>query len=142
MKKVFLALLLIAGVTFGAVAQTQNTKNATEQKTKGTQAVITFEKTTHDYGEIQKGANGVCEFKYKNTGKAPLILSSVRSSCGCTVPSWSKEPIMPGKTGVIKVKYDTNRVGPINKTITVQSNASNDRELLKIIGKVGNNPAK
>lgn len=136
MKKLILALLLIAGVTFGATAQQTN------QKPKGTQAEITFEKIEHDYGEIQKGANGVCEFKYKNTGKAPLILSSVRSSCGCTVPSWSKEPLMPGKTAVIKVRYDTNRVGPISKTITVQSNAVNDRLQLKITGKVLNTPAK
>ncbi|MCI7561981.1 MAG: DUF1573 domain-containing protein, partial [Bacteroidales bacterium] len=84
----------------------------------------------------EQGGNGVTEFKYKNTGKVPLILSKVRSSCGCTVPSWSKEPLMPGQTGTITVKYNTNNVGQINKSITVESNASNGRVVLKIKGEV------
>ena len=88
-------------------------------------ARISFDKTTHDYGTIYQDADGNCVFTFTNTGKAPLILTNVYSSCGCTVPSWPKEPTMPGKSNVIKVKYNTSRVGAINKIITVESNACN-----------------
>lgn len=135
MKRLFLALLLTFTVVFGANAQE---KKSTKVES-GTQPQITFTEMEHDYGEVKKGGNGVCEFVYKNTGKAPLMLTNVRSSCGCTIPSWSREPLMPGKTAIIKVKYNTNNVGPINKTITVESNASNPRTILKIKGKVVNN---
>lgn len=114
------------------------TVNAQEQKKASTQAEITFTEMEHDYGEVVKGGDGMCEFVYKNTGKAPLMLTNVRSSCGCTIPSWSKEPLMPGKTAKIQVKYNTNNVGTINKSITVESNASNGRVILKIKGKVIN----
>ena len=99
-------------------------------------AKIEFESDTIDYGTIEKGADGVRVFKFKNTGDAPLIISKVKSSCGCTVPSWSKEPILPGENGTINVKYDTNRVMPIRKTITVTSNADTPTVALKIKGLV------
>lgn len=98
--------------------------------------VITFSKIVHDYGTIYKGGDGNSEFEFKNTGIEPLILSNCLSSCGCTVPSWPKEPILKGKSAVIKVKYATDRLGAINKTITVTSNASNSPIVLKIIGNV------
>ncbi|MEW4924906.1 DUF1573 domain-containing protein [Algibacter sp. 2305UL17-15] len=99
-------------------------------------AKIEFKETTIDYGTIEKGANGVRVFEFTNTGDAPLIISDVKSSCGCTIPSKPKDPIMPGKTGEIKVKYDTNRVNPIRKTITVMSNAETPTVALKIKGLV------
>jgi hypothetical protein len=98
--------------------------------------VITFEKMEHDYGTIQQAADGNCEYKFKNTGNEPLIISDVRKSCGCTTPTWNKEPILPGKSGVIKVGYDTNRIGPFNKTVTVISNATNPSVELKFGGNV------
>lgn len=98
--------------------------------------VITFDKMVHDYGEVPKDGDGTCEFKFKNEGKEPLILSNVRSSCGCTVPSWPRQPILPGESNVIKVKYDTKRVGIINKSIYVYSNAKTSPVTLKIKGKV------
>ena len=97
---------------------------------------IVFEKLVHDYGTIKKGGDGNTEFKFTNKGEKPLVLSNVRSSCGCTVPSWPKEPIEPGKTGVIKVKYNTAGLGAFNKSITVTSNAVNSRVVLRIKGKV------
>lgn len=97
---------------------------------------IVFEKLVHNYGTITKGADGNVQFKFTNKGDKPLILSNVRSSCGCTVPSWTKEPVEPGKTGAIKVKYDTRRVGAFSKSITVSSNAINSRVVLRIKGKV------
>ncbi|MFV9551999.1 DUF1573 domain-containing protein [Algibacter sp. PT7-4] len=100
------------------------------------QAKIEFKAETIDYGTIEKGADGVRVFEFTNTGNEPLIISNVKSSCGCTVPSKPEGPIMPGKTGEIKVKYDTNRVNPIRKTITVMSNAETPTVALKIKGLV------
>jgi hypothetical protein len=86
---------------------------------------ITFEKEVHDYGTIEVSANGNCEFVFKNTGSEPLIIESAKGSCGCTVPDWPKTPIAPGASASIKVTYDTKRVGLINKTVTITSNATN-----------------
>lgn len=118
-----LAFMLIGGL---AMAQ-ENNPNA---------PVIKFEKETIDYGTIERGANGVREFHFTNEGKEPLIITKATGSCGCTVPSWPREPIAPGESSVIKVKYDTKRVGPINKTVTVNSNASNNVKVLRIKGTV------
>lgn len=102
---------------------------------------ISFTKTVHDYGTVPYNGDGNCEFSFTNTGKEPLILTNVRSSCGCTVPSWPREPILPGKSEIIKVEYKTNRPGPINKTVTVTSNAKTSTVVLKITGNVENPPA-
>ncbi|MEM9687580.1 MAG: DUF1573 domain-containing protein, partial [Bacteroidota bacterium] len=72
-------------------------------------AKIEFKTTVIDYGEIAKGSNGVRVFEFTNTGDAPLVVSKVNSSCGCTVPSWTKAPVLPGRSGKIEVKYDTKR---------------------------------
>jgi hypothetical protein len=99
-------------------------------------AKIEFKTETVDYGEIEKGADGVRVFEFTNTGDAPLIISKVSSSCGCTIPKKPEAPILPGKTGEISVKYDTNRVGPIRKAITVISNADTPTKVLKIKGEI------
>ncbi len=135
MKKVLFALSVSLFMSFAAFAQ-----NAAPQPAANPNApVITFEKTTHDYGTIAKGGDGTCEFKFKNTGVEPLILSNVTSSCGCTVPEWPREPILKGKSASIKVKYDSNHIGPINKTITVVSNGKESTIQLRIIGSVVDN---
>ncbi len=122
MKK-FLFFLL--AVTFGFVAQAQD------------KAEIKFVTEEIDYGTIKQGADGVRVFEFKNTGKAPLVISGASSSCGCTVPSWPKEPIAPGASGKIEVKYDTTRIGQIAKTILVNSNAKDTPTVaLRIKGKV------
>ena len=74
--------------------------------------------------------------EFTNNGTEPLILSNVRSSCGCTIPSWPREPIMPGKSSAIKVHYDTNRIGGIAKSITVSTNGTPERIVLSIRGTV------
>ncbi len=99
-------------------------------------AKIEFKSETIDYGEIAKGSDGVRVFEFTNTGDAPLVISDVKSSCGCTIPKKPDAPILPGKTGEIQVKYDTNRVGPIRKAITVTSNAATPTKVLKIKGTV------
>lgn len=133
MKK-FILLSLFVGLMAAGVGAQEAQDNAPKNGAK-----ISFASDTHDYGTIQKGGDGNCEFTFTNEGNEPLILSNVRASCGCTTPSWTKEPIMPGKTGVIKVKYNTQNVGAINKTITVTSNAvDKPRIVLKIKGTVVN----
>jgi|TARA_R110001592_G_scaffold363221_3_gene681710 hypothetical protein len=94
-------------------------------------------KEVHDYGTIEKGGDPYCEFTVTNSGTEPLIISNAKGSCGCTVPEWDREPIMPGKTSKIKVRYDTQRVGPINKTVTLTSNATNEpTKTIRIKGNV------
>ncbi len=100
------------------------------------QAKIEFKSETIDYGEIAKGSDGLRIFEFTNTGDQPLIISEVKSSCGCTVPKKPKGPIAPGESSTIEVKYDTKRVGPIRKTITVYSNADQPIKSLKIKGKI------
>lgn len=124
MMKNLIAILFVGLISLGSFAQ--------EKKV----AKIEFKTDVIDYGTIEKGADGVRTFEFTNTGNAPLIISSVKSTCGCTVPKKPKGPIMPGETGEIEVKYDTNRVNPIRKTITVISNAETPTVALKIKGLV------
>jgi len=105
-------------------------------------AKIEFKSETIDYGEIAKDSDGIRVFEFTNTGTVPLVISDVKSSCGCTIPKKPEEPIMPGKTGEIQVKYDTRRVGPIRKAITVTSNADTPTKVLKIKGTVKAEGAK
>ncbi len=122
MKKV-VVLLFVGLLGFSLTAQEKVAK-------------IDFKTETVDYGEIEKGSDGVRVFEFTNTGNAPLIISKVSSSCGCTIPKKPEDPIMPGKTGEIQVKYDTKRVGHIRKAITVISNADTPTKVLKIKGTV------
>lgn len=94
-----------------------------------------------DYGTIEQASTGVRFFKFTNTGTAPLLIQNAKGSCGCTVPSYPREPIMPGESGYIKVKYDTKRVGNYTKYVTLTTNAlSNTTTRLKIMGKVEAEP--
>ena len=126
-------LFLFSAVLF---SYAQQPKKQAPKNTNPNAPEITFEKRVHNYGTIVRGANGTCEFKFVNTGKEPLILSKPISSCGCTVPTWPLEPILPGKSEMIKVTYNTNTIGPINKTVTVYSNALTNRVTLSIKGRV------
>ncbi|MBO6026049.1 MAG: DUF1573 domain-containing protein [Bacteroidales bacterium] len=133
-KLVFLigVLVMMAGV---AMAQ--------DEKVPENGPEIEFEKLVHDYGEVPYNGNGECEFRFTNTGNEPLILQKPKSSCGCTVPTWPKEPILPGESDVIKVTYRTTKVGAINKTITVTSNAkTNGTVVLRIKGTVLEQPTE
>jgi hypothetical protein len=137
MKKIILSLGLIMLTFFATKAQ-----NPTNPPVNPNAPEIKFENLIYDYGTIMQDANGDCEFKFKNVGKEPLILTSVTSSCGCTTPSWPKEPILPGKTEIIKVHYATNRIGVISKQITVISNAVNTPVILNIKGNVLQKPVE
>jgi hypothetical protein len=98
---------------------------------------IEFDYYLQDRGKMYVGENGLFKFPYQNTGDAPLLISSVRSSCGCLVPIWHVEPIAPGAWDTIYGKYDTKRLGLINKTLTVQSNdTTKSMVTLRIKGEV------
>ncbi|GAB1858121.1 hypothetical protein MHTCC0001_29580 [Flavobacteriaceae bacterium MHTCC 0001] len=99
-------------------------------------AIIDFETDVLDYGTIEQGSNGTRIFTFSNTGNAPLIISNVKTSCGCTVPSYSKTPILPGKNGELEINYNTKKLGNFTKTITVISNAKEVKKILKIKGTV------
>lgn len=122
MKK-FVLMILVAFVGYTVQAQ---------------QAEIKFKEEVIDYGTISKGSDGLRVFHFTNTGDAPLIITDVKSSCGCTIPKKPNGPVAPGESSTIEVKYDTNRIGPIRKTVTVLSNASQSMVSLKITGEVKN----
>jgi len=103
--------------------------------------VMSLEKTEVDYGTIDQGSDPVRYFKFKNTGTEPLVIKNARGSCGCTVPEWPKEPIMPGASEKIKVNYDTNRTGQFTKSITLTTNEASDTRVLTIKGEVKPKPA-
>jgi hypothetical protein len=138
MKKMIFVSVFIMITMIGVKAQ-QPTTAAVDSSNM---PVITFSKLVHDYGTVTVNGNGECQFEFTNTGKEPLVLTNVRSSCGCTVPSWPREPILPGKTGNITVKYNTSRAGVINKTVTVNSNARNPNVTLRITGNVVSPPSE
>ena len=104
--------------------------------------VMTFEKTEIDYGTIAQGADPLRRFKFKNTGTEPLIIKDARGSCGCTVPSYKKEPIAPGESSEIEVRYDTQRIGDISKSVTITTNEGDQSRVLIIRGKVTEKPVE
>lgn len=139
MKKIALLLFLTAG--FGLLTNAQDAVKAdapaAEKKPDNPNAPeMTFQFETYDYGTMKQGADGTCEFKFKNTGKDPLVITEAHGSCGCTVPTWPKEPIMKGQTASIKFHYDTNRIGAFTKTVSISSNAKGGTKTLTIKGVV------
>lgn len=128
MKKVMLALALMTATFSGAYAQAPQQataakldKNAPKFEFKGGE--------THDFGNLTDQKDGEYVFQFKNVGKTPLIITNASASCGCTVPEFPKEPILPGKTGQIKVTYHTaGKSGPFDKTVFIMSNATSDKE--------------
>jgi hypothetical protein len=134
MKRLLIVLILMGSVTF---LQAQNTTRK-DAKTSGTQ--MKFKSMRYDFGDIFKGSKGTYVFKFKNNGKTPLLLAKPESSCGCTVASWPKAPIMPGDSSEIKVTYNTSFEGAFNKTVVVNSN-NKKPVVLHIRGRVVPRPA-
>jgi hypothetical protein len=131
MKKLLILVTLAA--LFASFSCSQTPRMAEEEKGS---AAISFETTEHDFGIIMEGAQASFNFVFKNTGKAPLVLNNVRSSCGCTVPEWPTRPILKGDEGRIKVSYNTRVIGTFSKKITVYSNASETPIVLSVKGTV------
>lgn len=152
MKRIVLAATFALGFSLATFAQDKATTVAPKPAASTAVAAapapavnpnaaeISFEKDVHDFGTIKHGGNGVYEFKFKNAGKEPLIISNAQGSCGCTVPTWPKEPIKGGESAVIKVSYDTKRPGGFQKTVTITSNAKTATKIITIKGTVEEAP--
>lgn len=137
MKKVILSIGLMLCVAVGANAQETTTPDPTNPNA----AKFKFDTEVVDYGTIEHNSDPHREFKFTNVGKTPLIISNAKGSCGCTTPDWPKEPIKPGESAVIKVRYATDRIGAFEKTITLTSNASTPSKVIRIKGVVKPDPA-
>lgn len=98
--------------------------------------VLKFTKETHDFGKVEQGKPVTHVFEFKNTGTDPVVINDAQASCGCTKPSFSREPIMPGKTGSISATYNAAAAGPFNKSVTVTSNAEAGQSVLYLKGEV------
>jgi hypothetical protein len=124
-KRIYLFISIVFCTSIAMNAQTGKSK-------------ITFEKIQHNYGTFKEEAGvQTVDFNFKNDGSTPLIINNVQASCGCTTPSWTREPVAPGAKGFIKVSYDPrNRPGVFNKTVNVSSNAENGNVILSILGEV------
>ena len=148
MKKGILLFSAVALFTFSGSFAQESSKKAV--KAKASKVVtpkvqgpgLIFESETIDYGTIEHNADGKREFVFTNNGTEPLLIMNAQGSCGCTVPTWPKEPIAPGAKAVIGVKYATNRVGPFNKTVTLTTNSTGSpSKVLTIKGTVKPDPA-
>lgn len=131
MKRIAILTLSLLFV-FAAAAFSQAAKPAEKAKT----ASFQWKETTHDFAKITQGKPVTAEFKFKNTGSVPLVISSAQGSCGCTVPEYSKEPIAPGKEGIVKATFNAANAGAFTKTVTITANTEKGQEVLTIKGEV------
>ena len=147
MKKTLLFLLIISVCSvvnaqrIEDVSPSKKKEIKKEKEIKISDATIDFDSKVIDYGIIENKSDGARKFIFKNNGTEPLVIKNAKGSCGCTVPTWPREPIAPGATGEIGVNYDTKRIGKFTKTITLTTNAGKKPVILTIKGEV-NPPAK
>lgn len=133
MKKLFLSLAFAGLIAGGAVAQEKTKATAPQEQAKNGPA-ITFEETEHNFGDITQGDVVEHTFNFKNTGTQPLVIERVDVSCGCTSPAWTKEPIMPGKTGFVTAKFNSaGKLGQQKKPLTIHSNAADGTKYVYIV---------
>ncbi|NCO64718.1 MAG: DUF1573 domain-containing protein [Flavobacteriales bacterium] len=151
MKKVILGLVALSMAFFTSCKDNATNKIneanvavAAERDANSSKfPVITFDKTEHDFGEIEANKSVETEFNYTNTGDAPLVITDIKSSCGCTVPKdWSREPLAPGESGKFSVKFNGSGSNKITKTITVTANTEKGAEVVKITAFVKPDPNK
>ena len=149
MKKILLTLALVVGTTALFAQRVLDTKKQENKKdvekidanaSEDTNSTIDFESKVVDYGTIENGSDGVRKFVFKNNGTDPLVIKNAKGSCGCTVPTWPREPIAAGSSAEIGVKYDTKRTGKFTKTITLTTNADRRPVILTIKGNVNPPP--
>tara|TARA_R110001592_G_scaffold131477_1_gene345263 strand:- start:16709 stop:17230 length:522 start_codon:yes stop_codon:yes gene_type:complete len=166
MKKILLSAIVLSGlvavscdnaaskIKSGETASTSTENNAsanaqsnnameTQVNTNGALPVFSFNEENHDFGTIEEGVIAKHDFEFTNTGDAPLIITNASGSCGCTVPSWPREPIAPGETGKIHVEFNSNgRTGNQTKTVTLSSNTVPNKKVLRISAQVNPDPNK
>lgn len=144
MKRISIFLFLALGLSITLSAQTVEEAPAPVDAAVETPATegpaMQFVETTVDYGTIEQGSDPYRFFNFTNNGTGPLVITNAKGSCGCTVPTYPKEPILPGNSGEIKVRYDTNRVGPFTKRVTLTTNVGEEPIVLTIKGKVEKKP--
>lgn len=139
MKKVFITLFCLSLTTVAVKAQDKKATPAPAAEENKNAGVFKFsdKDNTHDYGQVPEGPTAEYDFEFKIVGKEPIIITEAHGSCGCTVPKWPHEPIMPKKKAVIHVTYNTQgRPGPITKDVYITSNASEKTTVLHIRGTV------
>ena len=134
MKNLLLAFCLFAIVPVAQAQENTTPKEPTEA------SYAKFDHTVHNFGIVEYNGDGTCEFKFTNTGDKTIVIKNVRTSCGCTTPDYSKDPIPPGETGVVKAKYDTKREGQFTKSLTVYF-MDDSQKRLTIKGNVKPKPA-
>lgn len=140
MKKGILFLAVVAAMVFTSCKEDASNKvkaeNVEEAAARDAQDVvypeIAFEETEYDFGTIEQGTNVEHTFTFTNTGKAPLVITNATSSCGCTVPTWTKEPIAPGESGEMLVKFNGSGQNQVTKTVNITANTESGKEQLKI----------
>jgi uncharacterized cupredoxin-like copper-binding protein len=140
MKKGILFLAVVAAMVFTSCKDNASNKvkaeNVEEAAARDAQEVVyptmTFDQTEHDFGTIEQGTNVEHTFTFTNTGKAPLVITNASSSCGCTVPTWTKEPIAPGEKGEMVVKFNGSGQNQVTKTVNITANTEAGKEQLKI----------
>jgi hypothetical protein len=136
--KNYIYLLMLTFAIGSVNIHAQNNPTTVDQKESIVMngPIMTFESLTVDYGTIDKNSEPLRVAKFTNTGTEPLIIKNARGSCGCTVPEWPKEPIMPGETAQIEIRYATNRIGKFNKKVTLTTNVPGDPIVLTVKGEV------
>ena len=146
MKKI--TLLFSALLFVGMVSAQQGDAKPVEAKpvpevnpeTSG--PVMILDSDVVDYGHIEYASDPLRTLGFKNTGNEPLVISNAKGSCGCTIPTWPREPIAPGETGEIQIRYDTKRVGAINKTVKITTNEAVNTHTVRVIGQIAAQPPK
>ena len=139
MKKALVLALALTGAGFAAQAQTAAVQPANAQvKAAGPQ--IQFDEMKYDFGTAKQGDVVKHVFKFKNTGTQPLVISNIGVSCGCTTPEWTKDPVLPGKTGTITANFNTaGKMGMQNKVLTIESNSAAGNAMVSVVGEVKEN---
>lgn len=129
--------LFVLQVNAQDIIPQSNSETPTEMQNEGTGPIMTLDGMVVDYGTIEQNAEPLRKLAFTNTGDAPLIIQNARGSCGCTVPTWPKKPIMPGETSELEIRYATNRIGKFSKTVTLTTNeVDTDPHVIKVQGKV------
>ena len=147
MKNLFLTLTIASLVAFTSckenAAEKINQENVTKAAERDSQAIvypsISFDKTEHDFGQIMNGTPVETTFSYTNTGKSPLVVTDIKSTCGCTVPQgWSRQPLSPGESSQFTVKFNGKGANKVSKTVTVTANTKKGRETVRISAFINN----
>jgi len=137
MKRILLHSVFGLFLSVATFAQTQEAAPSTDPAEQPLGPVLEMESDVVDYGTIEKNSEPLRTLKFTNVGDEPLLIKNARGSCGCTVPTWPKEPILPGEESVIEIRYATNRVGSFSKKVTLTTNeVENSKSVITVKGKV------